>query len=468
MSYAFRFDASACSGCKACQVACKDRNDLPVGVLWRRVFEVSGGEWTQNGGAWSSTVFAYNLSMACNHCVHPKCAGVCPTNAYHVREDGIVLLDTSRCMGCGYCNWACPYAVPQYNALSGLMSKCNFCYEAIDAGQPPACVAACPLRVLDFMEVTTADIESPGISLWEVPASGHPFPLPNYSRTQPHMRIRQHPGMLNTLEKHVANGEELRPQEAKSELPLVAFTLLAQLAVGLYWSASAFLALVGPAAESLQQIASVLVGGCLALGMLISFAHLGARRNAWRALGNLHKSWLSREILMMGLFGAGWLLSTLTSAFLPALVTCVLGLGLIYSMTSIYRLRSMAVWNSWRTLASFLLSALLLGLFVFVALVLVATRFRDPIIPAGMWPWLNCLAAGLLAAELELAFGGRSGKAANLRLGLSLAIMAGLLGLLFAPVDSWLLPYGVLALMLIGEQVLGRWLFYAELSRREL
>jgi anaerobic dimethyl sulfoxide reductase subunit B (iron-sulfur subunit) len=468
MTYAFYFDASACTGCKACQVACKDRNNLPVGVLWRRVIEVSGGEWMQSGAAWSSTVFAYNLSMACNHCVHPKCAGVCPTNAYHVREDGIVLLDTTKCMGCGYCNWACPYAVPQYNQASGLMSKCNFCFEAIDAGQLPACVAACPLRVLDFMEVTEAEPEEPGIALWEVPASGHPFPLPAYSRTQPHMRVNPHPAMLNTLEKQVANSEELRPQEAKSELPLVAFSLLAQLAVGLFWTSSAFLALVGPGAESLRQIATALVGGCLALGMLISFAHLGARRNAWRALSNLHKSWLSREILMMGLFGAGWLLSALTEAPLLALVTCVLGLGLICSMASIYRLRSMALWNSWRTLAGFLLSALLLGLFVFVALALVATQFTGPIIPAGMWVWLNCFAAGLLAAELELAFEGREGKVASLRLVINLVIMAGLLGLLLVPASAWLLPYGMLVPMLVGEQILGRWLFYAELSRRVL
>ena len=95
MSYAFSFDAGACTGCKACQAACKDKNNLPVGVLWRRVIEVSGGSWVQNGAAWENNVFSYNLSMACNHCVHPKCAGVCPTNAYHVRADGIVILDSS-------------------------------------------------------------------------------------------------------------------------------------------------------------------------------------------------------------------------------------------------------------------------------------------------------------------------------------------------------------------------------------
>ncbi len=61
--------------------------------------EVSGGTWQQNGEAWNNTVFAYNLSIACNHCIHPKCAGVCPTDAIRVREDGIVVLDTIEMHG---------------------------------------------------------------------------------------------------------------------------------------------------------------------------------------------------------------------------------------------------------------------------------------------------------------------------------------------------------------------------------
>ncbi len=138
MTYAFTFDASSCSGCKACQAACKDKNNLPLGVLWRRVYEVTGGEWTQTGEAWTSTVFAYNLSIACNHCVHPKCAGVCPVDAYEVRADGIVLINTQKCIGCGYCAWACPYDAPQVDQSAGHMTKCDLCYDNLDAG-----LAAC-------------------------------------------------------------------------------------------------------------------------------------------------------------------------------------------------------------------------------------------------------------------------------------------------------------------------------------
>ncbi|MBI2407831.1 MAG: 4Fe-4S ferredoxin, partial [Gemmatimonadetes bacterium] len=99
----FAFDASACSGCKACQAACKDKNQLPVGVLWRRVYEVTGGGWTRAGETWTSDVFAYHLSIACNHCERPICVEVCPTGAMHRRYDGIVAIDREKCVGCQYC-----------------------------------------------------------------------------------------------------------------------------------------------------------------------------------------------------------------------------------------------------------------------------------------------------------------------------------------------------------------------------
>ena len=85
----FWFDAAACSGCKACQVACKDRHGLETGVLCRRVSEVAGGGWERDGHAWRNTVFAYHLSTACNHCDRPICLEGCPTRAITRRPDGV-------------------------------------------------------------------------------------------------------------------------------------------------------------------------------------------------------------------------------------------------------------------------------------------------------------------------------------------------------------------------------------------
>lgn len=378
MTYAFTFDAAFCSGCKACQAACKDKNNLPLGVLWRRVIEVSGGAWLPRGAAWTNTVFAYNLSVACNHCLHPKCAGVCPTGAYEVRADGIVLLDTSKCMGCGYCAWACPYGAPQYNPEAGTMTKCNFCFDDLEQGLPPACVAACPMRVLDYAEVP--DSVTKELRLWEAPPEAHPYPLSHDSHTGPRLAIKPHAVMSTSEERFVANLEEIQPRKPSSreELPLILFTLLIQIAVGGFWAMLWMFPRVWAPMEQettfLQFLPTLLIGFCLGAATLASLTHLGTKKQAWRALNNWRKSWLSREVLFTGLFGTGWLFTTLqlaiwqhsaSAAVLWTIewmaVTATLGLGLIYSMSRVYRLPAVPAWNTWRTNAGFLVSTLLLG-----------------------------------------------------------------------------------------------------------
>ena len=151
---AFRLDTQACTGCKTCMVACKDKNDLAEGVRWRRVVEYSGGEWTAlPDGTFRQDVFAYYISLSCNHCERPICVEVCPTTAMHQDPNGIVSVDQVKCVGCGYCRWACPYDAPQYQADKGRMSKCDFCRDRLEVGALPACVAACPTRALSVGEL---------------------------------------------------------------------------------------------------------------------------------------------------------------------------------------------------------------------------------------------------------------------------------------------------------------------------
>jgi anaerobic dimethyl sulfoxide reductase subunit B len=460
MTYAFTFDASACSGCKACQEACKDKNNLPVGVMWRRVIEVSGGGWVQEGAAWTNNVFAYNLSIACNHCVHPKCAGVCPTDAYVHRADGIVYIDPDKCMGCGYCSWACPYNAPRYNPELGQMSKCNFCFDNIDAGLPPSCVAACPMRVLGFVEVddgrqTIDDIPSSIVNgqwseLWELPASEHPFPLPNNSRTEPHLVVKPHVAMGNDLEKKIYNYEEIRPKNQESELPLVAFTLLVQMAVGMFWAAQWM-------TNSIPLIPYLLIGVCLAIGGFFSFAHLGVKRNAWRAPFHLKKSWLSREILFVGLFGAGWLMGFV----LPEMkwVTSLLGIGLVYSMARVYQLRPMPAWNTWRTMVGFFITAILLGQLLMMNVLQIT----------GLLAW--GIVTVMLVLELALTLSARPKAQWNvnkLRVGLiaGAMVVAGIMSIAPNPLGMWIsLP---ILLMVLVEEIIGRWLFYEALQERAI
>ena len=114
----FFFDQNYCTGCKACQIACKDKNDLPIGVIWRRVAEWAGGSTVESDGVFQTTAFAYYTSIACNHCEDPICIKVCPTTAIHKGADGIVSIDDGLCVGCRLCEWACPYGAPQFDSAA--------------------------------------------------------------------------------------------------------------------------------------------------------------------------------------------------------------------------------------------------------------------------------------------------------------------------------------------------------------
>lgn len=147
---AFYVDMTLCTGCKACMIACKDKHDLDVAVNWRRVVEYSGGSWIQDGSCFRQDVFCYYLSLSCNHCKDPICVSSCPTTAMHKDPKGIVSVDHDKCIGCGYCMWACPYGAPQLDEINGVMTKCDFCKDELEQGRRPACVEACPTRALYF------------------------------------------------------------------------------------------------------------------------------------------------------------------------------------------------------------------------------------------------------------------------------------------------------------------------------
>lgn len=142
----FYFNSTVCIGCKTCAIACKDKNNLPVGVNFRRVYSFDGGIFPHP--------WAYSLSIGCNHCEHPKCAENCPTGAIYKREkDGLVVQDHAKCIGCRMCVWSCPYEAPQYNKEEGKSGKCSGCADLVDQGKNPACVDACPMRALEFGDI---------------------------------------------------------------------------------------------------------------------------------------------------------------------------------------------------------------------------------------------------------------------------------------------------------------------------
>lgn len=167
-------DLDTCVGCQACATACKQWNtsgttgpltDLrpfgaePEGVWFNRVrtYEVSGDPGHPGG----RTV---HFPMSCMHCEDADCVTVCPTGAsYKRKEDGIVLVDQDKCMGCNLCAWACPYGARELDPAEGVMKKCTLCVDRIyDPALPaeerqPACVVTCPTKSRVFGDFDDPD-----------------------------------------------------------------------------------------------------------------------------------------------------------------------------------------------------------------------------------------------------------------------------------------------------------------------
>jgi anaerobic dimethyl sulfoxide reductase subunit B len=195
----FHVNLANCTGCKACEIACKDRKDLPVGVRWRRVYEYGGGEWVQDADQFvPSGVFHYFVSTACMHCEKPICLEVCPASAISKREDGVVVINSDNCIGCRYCSWACPYGAPQFNEEKGVMTKCDFCVELQANGEKPACVDACPYRALDFGDIKELKAKYGVLN--------DPAPMPDPTLTRPAIVYTAH---KDTRTSKVGGGQVL-------------------------------------------------------------------------------------------------------------------------------------------------------------------------------------------------------------------------------------------------------------------
>ena len=173
--YALAIDLDRCTACQACVVACKMENNVPVSTpetfrnrkmtLRSRVVPL-----TREGQYPNASVGIY--PVLCNQCDNPACVAACPTAATYKRQDGIVLIDWDKCIGCKYCMAACPYNARSYveeeqpareyqnpdlaafykasAPPKGKVDKCTFCAHLVDKGQQPACVTACPAEARVF------------------------------------------------------------------------------------------------------------------------------------------------------------------------------------------------------------------------------------------------------------------------------------------------------------------------------
>jgi Fe-S-cluster-containing dehydrogenase component len=169
--WVFLVDTYKCVGCGLCVRACKLENEIPydanVSRTWvERYVVLKNGDIVADSPKAARDGFtgpaidlghkgtrlvrpneiekAFFVPKLCNQCENPPCVQVCPVGATYQTPDGVVLVDRTWCIGCGYCIMACPYGVRFFHPVYHVAEKCNFCYHRINAGLKPACELACP------------------------------------------------------------------------------------------------------------------------------------------------------------------------------------------------------------------------------------------------------------------------------------------------------------------------------------
>ena len=158
MRYGFVIDQRKCIGCHACTVACKEENQVPLGVnrTWVKYIEK---------GTFPDTRRYFSV-MRCNHCDNAPCVTICPTVALYRRPDGIVDFDGDRCIGCKSCMQACPYDALYIDPETQTAAKCHYCAHRIEVDLEPACVIVCPVQA-----IVPGDLDDPNSRIARLVAS---------------------------------------------------------------------------------------------------------------------------------------------------------------------------------------------------------------------------------------------------------------------------------------------------------
>ena len=182
-----------CSGCESCVVSCKFENNLPLGINWNRVVPVGPSGTFPH-------IEMYWLPGQCQQCSNPACVKVCPTGAsYCDSKTGVVLIDKMKCIGCRYCEYACPYGVRVYNEEQHVIEKCTLCSHLTSDGSGlPACVEICTTGARFF-----GDLDDPNSAvskeLGKYPAESI-HTLPDTAGTHPSTRYILSPSIAKWKE----------------------------------------------------------------------------------------------------------------------------------------------------------------------------------------------------------------------------------------------------------------------------
>ena len=148
MRIAMAIDTKKCIGCGDCVIACQNENRVPVGYSRSWIAERVTGVYPD--------VQAVFRSERCNHCENAPCVRCCPTGASYITDNGTVMVDPKKCIGCGACIESCPYDARVMHP-DGYADKCTFCDQLVSKGEEPACVGVCPTMCMYF-----GDLDDPG------------------------------------------------------------------------------------------------------------------------------------------------------------------------------------------------------------------------------------------------------------------------------------------------------------------
>jgi formate dehydrogenase iron-sulfur subunit len=392
--YAFEVDLDACSGCKACVVACSNLNGLDRGTSFRSVGTLVGTELP--------TLQA--VTAACHHCVEPGCLSGCPVDAYEKDPvSGAVKHLDDQCIGCRYCTLTCPYEVPTYDEQRGIVRKCDLCHDRLAEGEAPACAGACPTEAIAVRVVDVASVTVGADEPWS-------FSAPDPAITTPTTRYRSSQDLRTGVV--AVDAGALSPAHAHP--PLTIMLVLTQVAVG------TLLLLVGagalpvplPGLATIPATLTVLLTAVVALGA--SVLHLGRPRYAWKAVIGLRHSWLSREIVAFGVF------APVAAAYAAALVglplvagnegwlgpaATAVGLVGVFTSAMVYAVTGRRWWSLPRTLGRFLATTMVGGAATLSAvLATVGAASGEVVAPSVATLALvsSLVVTGVVASELAL------------------------------------------------------------------
>ncbi len=459
--YAFEVDLDACSGCKACVVACHTLNGLDEQETWRKV------------GLLNSTTatlpIVQHVTTACHHCVDPGCLKGCPVLAYEKDPStGIVRHLDDQCFGCKYCLMMCPYEVPQYNASLGIVRKCDMCAGRLGQGEAPACVQACPNQAIKISLVNVDAIRS--YNATDVIGNRLLSTAPLDRLTQPTTQFVSKRISNTRLPNELVSRESVAIEVQPGHEPLVVMLVLTQASVGVWCVLAATLILEFWPASSViaASVAATLLGF---VGVQAALLHLGRPWLAFRSILGWRRSWLSREAIAFGLYLGAAFSATASCLFnglhflapLTSVAAAALGCIAVFCSVMIYVATRRELWSPTRTLLEFAATTMGLGLAIAslftigmpAAVMLIGGAVVCTI--AYIPKWMDWRAA----SKEDLAwhdFSGRSGR--MMRNELRNIVCAAVACIVLAGCLAVAMPIAAV-IALVASQLIARWLYFA-------